>query len=131
MCSLSGPWDLAGKYPVVRRIILDQAEEELPDGIELGFGLYMGPRVRITGPQLKIDLSEGTWRWIMELAYPPFAFLLVLASNVDNPGLGLMMNDWGKYSPTEAKAFEGFVEVGFGWTPYPGDYRSSASIEAT
>ena len=66
----------------------------------------------------------------MEMAFPPFAFLLILDSNLANPGSGLMMTDWVLHDPTEQKEFEGLFEVGFGWTPYPGDYRSKAAIEA-
>ena len=46
------------------------------------------------GPQLRVDLKTETWRWCQEIAYPPFAFLFVIASNKANPGLGLMMHDW-------------------------------------
>jgi hypothetical protein len=93
MCSLSGPWDLAARHPSIRRNLLDGSTEALPPELALGFALYYGPRVRITGPQLCIDVTNQAWRWVIELAYPPFAFTLVLASNLSEPGLGLMMSD--------------------------------------
>jgi hypothetical protein len=128
MCSLSGAWDLAERHPEIKRIILEQSEEALPKGIELGMHLYVGPMARISGPQLMVNVKEGIWRWCQEIAYPPFAFLLVIASNKKDPGLGLMMGDWTSIGPSEERYFEGVVEVGFGWTPYPGDYRSKAQI---
>lgn len=130
MCSLSGSWDLAERHPELPRIILEQSTEPLPNGLELGFGLFLGPHARMTGPQLEIALDEGAWRWVMELAHPPLSFLFVIASNLADSGLGLMMTDWVGLNPKEAKHFEGVVKVGFGWSPYPGDYRSRAAIAA-
>jgi hypothetical protein len=129
MCSLSGAWNLAEKYPVLRRIILDQSKERLPDGMELGMSLYFGPRIRIVGPQLSVDMKTKTWRWLQEIAFPPFAFQLAIASNNNEPGLGLLIDNMTMVSPDEKQSFTGIVEMGFGWSPYPGDYRSKAAIE--
>ena len=128
MCSLSGPWNLAEKYPELRRIILEQTLEPLPPGMEIGMTFYLGPKVRISGPQLRIDSNEGSWRWVQEMAYPPFSFYLVIASNIDQPGLGLMVGDWTMLPPDSKQTFQGVYEIGFGWAPYPGDYRSRAAI---
>ena len=130
MCSLSGTWDLAGIHPEIRRIVLKDSLEKLPDNLGLGFGLYLGPRIRLVGPTLSVSPEKGSWSWVVELAFPPFAFLLTLASNQNPPGRGLMMNDWSLRALDEKVRFEGLVEVGFGWTPNPGDYRSSAAIRA-
>lgn len=129
MCSLSGEWDLAGLHPVFRRIILEQSTEALPEGIELTMFLYFGPRVRIQGPQLRVDTKTGIWRWIQELAFPPFAFQLIVASNTKEPGVGLLIDNFTTLAPTVEQYFSGIVEMGFGWSPYPGDYRSRARIE--
>lgn len=128
MCSLSGAWDLAEKHPEIRRIILEQSTEPLPRGIELGMSLFVGPKVRICGPQLKVSQKTKIWRWVQEIAFPPFAFFLVIASNMKEPGVGLMMNEMTLLSPNEEQYYSGIVEIGFGWSPYPGDYRSEAAI---
>ena len=130
MCSLSGPWDLAGRYPEIRHIVLEQSVEKLPERMEIGIALYAGPKVRISGPQLRVNVESGTWRWCQEIAYPPFAFLMVIASNKEKPGLGLMIGDWTTFAPSAQKHFKGAFEIGFGWSPYPGDYRSRAAINA-
>lgn len=129
MCSLSSAWDLAGIHPEVRRIVLEGSLERLPDNLGLGFDLYLGPRIRLVGPTLSISPEKGTWSWLIEFAFPPFAFLLTLASNQDPPGRGLTMNDWTLRALDERVHFEGLVEVGFGWVPYPGDYRSRTVIK--
>lgn len=129
-CTLSGTWDLAERQSAIRRIVLEQSVEPLPPGIELGMSLYFGPNGRMVGPSLMVDPDAGEWRWMMEMAYPPFAFILVLASNVAEPGLGLLMNDFVTLPPAAKQQFEGIARVGFGWSPYPGDYRSRGQIEA-
>jgi hypothetical protein len=131
MCTLSGSWDLAGTHPEVRSAIVDMATEDLSKNLGLGMGLFLGPRIRIMGPQLHVDPSIQTWRWLMEMAFPPFAFLFALASNSETPVAGLTMTDWVTYRPEEELKFEGLLEVGFGWTPYPGDYRSKTAIEGS
>ena len=84
----------------------------------------------MAGPSLLVDPNVNEWRWLMEMAYPPFSFLCVIGSNVAEPGIGLMMNDWTAEDPSKRCAFEGYVRLGFGWTPFPGDYRTKASILA-
>jgi hypothetical protein len=128
MCSLSGSWDLAGRYPSIRRIILEQTTESLPQGMELGMFIFFGPRVRIHGPQLRIDAKTLIWRWVQEIAYPPFAFQFVIASNDPQPGLGLLIDNFAILSPGTEQYYSGLMEMGFGWSPYPGDYRSKAAI---
>jgi hypothetical protein len=127
-CSLSGTWHLAERHPELRRIILDRSIEPMPPGVELGLSLYYGPHGRMVGPTVQVDTDTGEWRWLMEIAFPPFAFILVIDSNVDDPGLGLMMTEWTNINLAEAKSFEGVAKVGFAWTPYPGDYRTRAAI---
>lgn len=130
MCSLSGTWDLAEKHPELRRIILDQSAEPLPKKLDVSIALFLGPNARASGPQLMIDTKTKTWRWVMELAYPPFAFFMTIDSNHDEPGLGLMMTKWTEVEPTSKNMFEDILEIGFGWSPYPNDYRSTAKINA-
>jgi len=130
MCSLSGTWDLAGRYPEIRRIVLEQSAEKLPAKLDLGMSLYLGPKIRTMGPQLKIDVKTGIWIWCQEIAFPPFSFLLVLDSNKELAGTGLMIGEFTMLPTEKEQYFSGISEVGFGWSPYPGDYRSRAAIEA-
>lgn len=130
ICTLSGTWNLAERHPEIRRIILEQSTEVLPPELKLGLGLYFGPRSRMIGPQLQVEPDKGEWRWLIELAYLPFAFLCVIASNVKEPQVGFVMNNWTLVKPTDRKRVEGIVRVGFGWSSYPGDYRSSCAISA-
>lgn len=127
-CSLSATWDIAERYPVIRRIVLEQSLEKLPDNLDLVMGLYLGPMLRFAGPQLVIDVGESLWQWVMEIAYPPYSFLLVLASNKHETLNGAVMNEMVIWELKQTAIYEAEFGVGFGWTPYPGDYRTSARI---
>jgi hypothetical protein len=109
---LSGTWDLAGRHPEIRRIILEQSVEQLPSNLDLGMSIYLGPKVRIMGPQLKIDFKTKTWIWCQEIAFPPFAFLLVLESNKEKAGSGLMIGEFTTLAPDKEQYFSGIAEVG-------------------
>lgn len=130
MCSLSGTWDLSETFPEIRDIVLNETAAKLPESLDLGMTLYSGPRARLAGPQLRVNIEENSWEWLMEMAFPPLAFILVLASSKPHPLHGLVMNEWTLRNPQDELIFRGEVEIGFGWSPYPGDYRTLAKIQA-
>jgi hypothetical protein len=127
MCSLSNGWDLAGTSPAIRRIVLDKSLEPLPSGTSLWMELFAGPTSRMIGPQVVSD-APGNWAWVMEIAHPPFAFTMVLASNHE-PTYGMDMSPFVLEDPLRRASLEATWRVGFGWTPLPGDLRSKAAIE--
>jgi hypothetical protein len=127
MCSLSSAWDLAGTSPAIRRIVLKGSREPLPSGMSLWMELFAGPNSRMIGPQVVSD-GPGHWAWVMEIAHPPFAFVLVLASN-HAPAYGLDMSPSVLEHATRRVSLEATWQIGFGWTPFPGDFRSKAAIE--
>lgn len=127
MCSLSSGWDLAGTSPTIRQIVLDGSLGPLPDGMSLWMELFAGPKTRVIGPQV-VSEREGHWAWVMEIAHPPFAFLLVLASNYE-PRYSMDMSPFTMEAVDRRVLLEATWQVGFGWTPLPGDYRSRAAIE--
>ena len=128
MCTLSSDWDLAGQHPALRRVILTESVEELPQGLHLGMALYAVPHSRVCGPQLAADFDSDEWEWVMELAHPPFAFKMILATNHAEPYVGLDLAPLTAVEVTRRVSFEAQLLVGFGWTPYPCDYRSSAAL---
>jgi hypothetical protein len=128
MCSLSSGWDLAGSTPAIRRIVLQGSREPLPTGMSLWMELFAGPMSRMVGPQVVSD-APGQWSWVMEFAHPPFAFLLVLASNHD-PAYGMDMGPFVLEDPGRRVTLDATWQIGFGWTPLPGDLRSRAAIES-
>lgn len=127
MCSMSGPWDLAGRHSEVKSLILEREVAPLPEPLSLGLGLLAGPLGRTSGPTLHVDLESLQWRWMIELAYPPMVINLVLAgSPLDYPLL-----DLGQYTaskPGERQDLEFTAPIVFTHTPYPGDYRATGEM---
>jgi hypothetical protein len=128
MCTLSAPFDLAGSYPVLRRIILDRAAAALPDGMSLGLTGYVGGYPRIAGPQIVVHEVEGSWHCIMELAVPPLALLMVLGGNAPFQHV-FDLTPFSLVPPNERREVEGRLAVAIGHTMYPGDYRTKTMIE--
>jgi hypothetical protein len=129
MCSVSAGFDLAGRYPAVRRIVLDGAEEPLPAGMTIGLSLFLESGSRLSGPQLVVSRAAEEWRWVMEVAHPPFACLMVLASNRD-PAHTFDLSPFTQVGAEERQVVAGRLDIGFGHTPLPGDYRTQAAIVA-
>lgn len=128
-CSLSGPFDLAGRFPAIRRIVLDGATEPLPTGMSIGLALVLPPSARLVGPAAVIELDTPAWRWVIEMAHAPLAILLVLTSTrpVEH------RFDLSRYTllrPDEPAAVDGPIDLGFAHTVYAGDYRSRGALES-
>ena len=129
LCTVSSDYDLAGTYPAIRRIVLDKILEPLPAGMNLYLTIFLGPGARLAGPSLAADTSTGDWRWVMEVAFPPLAFLLVLASKGAIP-VNWNISPFTQTAPAVGQIINEMVDLGFGHTILPGDYRTRTQIEA-
>jgi hypothetical protein len=127
LCTVSGPWDLAGRHPEIRAMILDRQSGTLPAGMRLHLVLYCGSGSRIAGPSLVIDRGSRRWEWLLELAYPPLAMLLVLAGNAE-PRTLLDISEFTTVSPGQVFNYQAILDIGFGHTALPGDYRPSGAL---
>jgi hypothetical protein len=129
MCTLSADFDLAGRYPAIRRLILDRSVEPLPEGMSLGLTGYIGGYPRVHGPQLVANPDEDSWHCVMELAVPPLALLMVLGGN--RPYRHVFdLSAYALVTPKERRTVSGRLAVAIGYTIYPGDYRTKAMLEA-
>lgn len=128
MCTLSANFDLAGRYPAIRRSILEKSTEALPEGMSLGLTGYIGGYPRVIGPQIVARVGEGSWHCLMELAVPPLAILMVLGGN--SPYRHTFdLTPFAEMAPGERRDVEGRLAVAIGYTMYPGDYRTKAMVE--
>jgi len=129
MCTLSADFDLAGRYPEIRRLILEPSVEALPTGMSIGLTGYIGGYPRIVGPQLVVHPLADAWYCVMELANPPLATLMVLGGN--RPYYHTFdLSAFTLVPPNESRPVTGRLAVGVGHTMYPGDYRTRAMVEA-
>jgi hypothetical protein len=129
LCTVSGPWDLAGRHPEIRAMILDRQPAALPPGMRLHLVLYCGPTSRVAGPSLTIDRATKRWEWLLELAYPPLAMLLELAGDADQRSL-LDISEFTTVAPGRVFDYQATLDIGFGHTAFPGDYRPAGALRA-
>jgi len=131
-CSLSGGYDLAGKFPAIRRIVLDGAVEPLPAGMSIGMTIYLNTRSRVVGPMWVGDTRRGTWRWLMEVAHAPIATLLVLKSNREDDGPAHIcdISNFTQIGPNAHARVDGDIQITTAYQPEVGDYRTRAQVEA-
>lgn len=129
MATLSGPWDLAGRHPEIRSMVLDGTPGRLPDGMFLGMTFYAGPNIAIAGPSLRFDRVSGAWQWVLALAFPPLAFEMVLAESTSQPTAMCGIDCFLAAGPEVVGNAELEVFVAFGHTASPTDWRTRAQLE--
>ena len=129
MCTLSADFDLAERYPGIRRLILEGSVGALPDGMSLGLTGYIGGNARIVGPQFVVHPMEDAWYCLLELAVPPLALLMVLGGNRPYPHV-FDLSPYALVGPNERREVSARLAVAIGHTMYPGDYRTKAMVEA-
>lgn len=127
MCTVAASWDLTGQHQIIRDMILDKMAAPLPEPLSLHMAIYLGPMARLLGPTLSVDRHTGEWMWMAEIAQPPLAFLLVLARGGPKPLL-LDVSEFTEYEPGKTFNYEAQIDVGFGHTPLPGDYRPAGAL---
>jgi hypothetical protein len=127
--TLAGTWRLTERHPEIRELVRHKVTCLLPAGMRVFVGMATGPRARLAGPMLVVEAS-GHWMWVMELAHPPVVFTMVLASNHRNHPFGAEVSSFTLAHPGQVMDVDLTVPVGFTWSPYLGDLRSSAQMRA-
>lgn len=132
MCSVSAGYDLAGRYPAIRSMILDGSAASLPAGMSIGLTVYLSTRSRVIGPVLVINTANRTWRWMMEVAHAPLASLMILKSNRadDGPAHVCDISNFTQVSRAATARVDASIEIGTAHLPQIGDYRTKAGADA-
>jgi hypothetical protein len=132
MCSVSAGYDLAGRFPSIRAMVLDSTAGTLPAGMSIGLTIYLSTRSRVVGPVLEVNTERRTWRWLMEVAHAPIAALMVLMSDRADDGPAHLC-DISNFTQVSAKAtgqVDASIEIGTAHHAQVGDYRTKAGVEA-
>lgn len=128
--SISGGPELAQQYPDLPSLVLGESPRPLPEPLRLYLHGYAGGLSRFFGgsgvPQ--IDVVTGTSRRLMAIDFSPMAFMLLL----DGPPLdiGLDISEFSTIDVHTSADLVGDVPIGFGYCPFPGDYRTKATMAA-
>jgi hypothetical protein len=109
--------------------VLDRDAVGLAHRFQLYLALYAGPLARSTGVVQRIDVATGRGNTLVEVAFPPYAYVMAIDSadrEVINTSNITGFVDVG-YSQTADLEMD--LLIGFGHTPYPADYRTRAMVE--
>jgi len=109
--------------------ILDKDLVGLPDRYKFYLSLFLGPISRYVGVAGKLDVNSGQMAYLTEFSYPPFSCLLTLDTPQFVQPCGVI-SGFADVRYDQRADLEIDVLVGFGHTPYPGDYRSQAAIDS-
>lgn len=129
MLLATSPVEFSVANPELGDFVLDSERKGLPDRFQFYLALFAGPLARSTGFAALLDLERDRVDGLVEVAFPPFAYVMTVDSTDDTA------------IPTSN--ITGFVDVGynqradvstelliaFGHTPWPADYRTKAMIE--
>lgn len=118
----------AQAHPALVDFVLDRQRTGLPGNYHLYLSLFAGPVGRFVGLGVQIDTASGQSVFLTEVAYPPYAYLLTVDSEPRQPvgDIGV----WASRGFDDVQDDRLRLTLGFGHTPYPGDYRSMARVKA-
>jgi hypothetical protein len=105
----------------------------LPSEYQFYLSLYAGPLARFVGGAGRLYERPGAgWvhDFVVELAYPPFAYVLSVGETIPAVETGCISNAADLTIHQSADYYELPLLVGFGHTAVPLDYRTKAKMEA-
>ena len=112
----------------LRSFVRDKLRHGLSDTYQFYLVLYRGPYARQSAISGQTDLRMGAQHFFSEIAFPPFSLLLSLDETEPLLPIG-NISHFRDYEYNKKANVEMEVQVGFGHTPYPADFRSMAAIE--
>ena len=128
MLLATSPYDFSMKNPELGDFVLDRDRSGLDPRYQMYLTLFAGPNARSTGVASRIDFETGRTDIMVEVAFPPFAYVMTIDSEPEaiptaniTPFVDVGYNQM-------ADVDLGML-IGFGHTPLPADYRTNAMIE--
>lgn len=120
--------DFSLKNPELGDFVLERERTGLDPRYQLYLALFAGPNARTTGLAARLDVAAGKSDLLVEVAYPPFAYVMTVDSppeTIETANVTEMVNVGYK----QMADLDLGMLIGFGHTPYPADYRTRAMIE--
>lgn len=120
--------DFSLNHPDLGDFVLDRERTGLDSRYQLYLALFAGPNARTTGVAARFNAITGKGDILVEVAYPPFAYVMT----VDSPPEAIETANITEMVDVGYKQMADLdlgMLVGFGHTPYPADYRTQAMVE--
>jgi hypothetical protein len=127
MMLATSPLWLSEEHPGLGEFVLDRERTGLSDGYRFYLSLFAGPLARTTGVARDLDLERGRDDVLVEVAWPPYAYVMTIDSEpeaIDTTEITACVDIGYKMRAD----MELSLLIGFGHTPFPGDYRTTAMI---
>ena len=129
MLLATSPPELSEAYPELGDFVRDRGAVGLPDRFQFYLALFAGPLARSTGAAVRLDAESGRVDTLVEVAFPPFAYVMTVDA-VDHDAIPTQnMTECATVSYNASADLEMSLLIGFGHTPYPADYRTRATVE--
>lgn len=128
MLLATSPYDFSFKNPELGDFVLDRERTGLDERYQLYLALFAGSNARSTGVASRIDVETGRTDILVEVAYPPYAYVMTIDSApeaIDTANI----TSFAEVGYSQMADLDMGMLVGFGHTPLPVDYRSTAMIE--
>ena len=120
---------LALDHPELGDFVSARERTGLSDRYRFYLSLFAGPNARSTGVAVRLDVERARVDTLVELAFPPFAYVMTIDAEPD----AIQTCDITEFTTIgyrQRADLEMDLLIGFGHTPWPADYRTSAMIAA-
>jgi hypothetical protein len=129
MLLATSPIELSLAHPELGDFVLDRDQTGLPDRFQFYLALFAGPMARTTGVAGVLDVERDRMDTLVEVAFPPYAYVMT----IDSPDTVAIptSNITGcvDVGYNQRGDMENDLLIGFGHTPWPADYRTTAMVE--
>jgi hypothetical protein len=122
------PIELSTKNPALGEFVMERERTGLPDEYRFYLSLFAGPNARTVGGAVKIDLERGRLDVVVEVAFPPFAYVMTIGSEPDVIPTA-EITECANVGYNQRADMELGLLVGFGHVAFPIDYRTKAMVE--
>jgi hypothetical protein len=125
------PLALVEKHPGLAEYARRPEVTDIPGGVALYLNFFVGPIARFVGQAAVLRERDGATYAVSELAYPPYAYALVIGEPPNAPALqGCDITGFAAAPVNRWAKVEMLMQCGFGHTVIPLDYRSAAAVAA-
>lgn len=127
MLLATSPLSFSQANPALGDFVLDRERIGLPDRYQFYLALFAGPGARTTGVSSRLDLHTQRIDVLVEVAYPPFAYVMTVDSAegaVETSNITRFVD----VGYNQMADLEMDMLIGFGHTAFPADYRTAAMI---
>jgi hypothetical protein len=121
------PVGFSEKNPDLSAFVLERDRTGLDPKYQFHLGLFAGPNARTVGGSVALDVISGTATFIVEVAYPPFAYVMTIDADPERVPTS-NITGFVDVGYKQRADLEMELLVGFGHTPLPADYRTKAMV---